>query len=417
MSEAGVQWVRFVLHKGTQTQCAPDKFYTNIASALRSRNMKALVYVAIPNPTTTTATAGEISEFTTWLNTMASCYKDDFKYWEIGNEPNLSAYWNIDDDVASDQSAYEDSVEWYYEYLESGYTTIKAIDPGATVIHAGLSQYKSDRWYEVMETINPSSYIDAMAFHPYSDLGPDGNINYINRLYTKMQTIFGMENKPIWITEIGYTADVDQYPGNTSGSETLKASYLSSSYQKMLDWGISTPIFWFNFSQDPNVDAPGCELMYSDRSAFTYIAQCAYTAMKNLWSGSFSPSGIPNAPHNEVSSTSKPYCSDATPGGSPELFQITAEDTSATIYFSPAQGPINSYHISYGHETGNYMYGAIIPGKNDDGVRSFTIGGLKPNTEYFFKVMPIHGCAPGVSSNELSARTAITSDDTFSYYK
>ena len=59
----------------------------------------------------------ERNTFKTWLSTMVNCYKDDFDYWEIGNEPNLSNYWNINDNPASDQTAYEQSVEWYYDYL------------------------------------------------------------------------------------------------------------------------------------------------------------------------------------------------------------------------------------------------------------------------------------------------------------
>lgn len=56
------------------------------------------------------------------------------------------------------------------------------------------------------------------------------------------------------------------------------------------------------------------------------------------------------------------------------------------------------YMISYGLESGKYIYGVPSTGK----VTSFRIGGLDLKKKYYFQVRAIKGCMPGTASNELS---------------
>lgn len=362
MKAAGIKWVRFTIDQGTQTTCGDNtKFYSRIRDALKARGMEGLARVSIPNSLTTTASSGERASFVSWITTLVDCYKNDFTYWELGNENNLAAFWNINDADGSDPVAYAQSVNWYYLYLNDFYTAVKNIDSDLQVVHGGLSQHHLDRWLTEMASINPSSYFDIMAFHPYSDLGADGTINQLNILYAKMQTIPGMETKPIWITEVGYTADAAEYPGNTGGSESTKASYLSDAYQKLLDWGVSGPIFWYDFAQNSTSGTSKYELTFTDRSTVTYTDRLAYTAMQNLW-----PGGI-TAPSTAISSV-----------------VAQPSTTSATISWTTSY--IRSSQVEYGLTT---SYGTNTSVSNTSPMttaHSVSLPGLLPCVRYHYRV-------------------------------
>ena len=362
MKAAGIKWVRFTVDIGTQTTCGDDtKFYARIRDALKARGMQGLARVAIPNPLTTTATTQERADFVTWAQTIVNCYKNDFTYWELGNENNLSQFWNINDADGSDPVAYAQSVNWYYQYLQDFHTTVKAIDPSLQVVHGGLSQHHLARWLDEMAVINPSAYFDIMSFHPYSDLGPDGTVNQVNILYAKMQAISGMESKPIWITEIGFTADAAEYPGNTGGSESVKASYLSDVYQKLLDWGVVGPIFWYDFAQNSTSGTSKYELTFTDRSAVTYTDRLAYTAMLNLWSNSIT------APTNTISSIS-----------------VTPSDTSTLITWNTSY--IRSSQVEYGTTASYGTSTAVTNVSPMTKTHAVTVSGLQSCTTYHYRV-------------------------------
>jgi len=84
----------------------------------------------------------------------------------------------------------------------------------------------------------------------------------------------------------------------------------------------------------------------------------------------------------------------------PETPTLTASRTSSTT----AELSWNSvkdashYAISYGLTPGNYIYGVANTGKTT----SFSVGGLDPNSSYYFVVTAINDCMPGERSNEVS---------------
>ncbi len=362
MHAAGIKWVRFTIDQGTQTTCGDNtKFYARIRDSLKARGMEGLARVSIPNSLTTTASSGERATFVDWISTLVECYKNDFTYWELGNENNLSSFWNINDADGSDPVAYTQSVNWYYLFLSDFYTTVKNIDSDLQVVHGGLSQHHLDRWLTEMATINPSGYFDIMSFHPYSDLGADGTVNQLNILYAKMQTIPGMETKPIWITEVGYTADAAEYPGNTGGSETTKASYLTDAYQKLLDWGVAGPIFWYDFAQNNTSGTSKYELTLSDRTTLMYTDRPAYTAMQNLWPG------VPTAPTAIISAIS-----------------TQTSSTSATISWTTSH--IRSTQVEYGLTSSYGTTTAVTDTSPMTTSHSVSLTGLLPCVRYYYRV-------------------------------
>ena len=102
-------------------------------------------------------------------------------------------------------------------------------------------------------------------------------------------------------------------------------------------------------------------------------------------------------------------CQDVTPVGVSDLFQISRTGSSATLFFTPVNDHVNRYHIVYGHNEGEELFGQLsaeVTSDSNKGVQSITINGLDPNQQYSFQVIPVDGCATGTRSNWLTASKA-----------
>ncbi len=105
------------------------------------------------------------------------------------------------------------------------------------------------------------------------------------------------------------------------------------------------------------------------------------------------------------STTKAPSCKDESPVGSPDLFEIRSTNTSATIFFAPVTKHVNKYYIAYGTEGLPYQHGVEFTPPYIDGVISYTINDLNPNTAYHFTVRAGNGCAPGSWSQTMEVTT------------
>jgi hypothetical protein len=284
MKAGDITWVRFSFGSHTQTSCSSTGYYSSIANELDQRGMKGLPTIYIPNNKTTTASDSEVASYTSWLNTMVNCYKSRFGYYEVWNEPNLHYYWNIDENT-TDTTAYANSVSYYVKYLKATYQTIKAIDPNLKVVLGGLAQWKDERFMDELTRQAAGQYFDILAFHPYSEVGPDGVITELNSLKSKMAADPMMAGKPIWVTELGYTTGTSG-PGHVS-SEEIKADYLKQSYEKLVANGITEfPIMWYDWDHDTCTNCgSGYGLIYTERSQSPYTTTYhpAYYTLRDLW--------------------------------------------------------------------------------------------------------------------------------------
>lgn len=109
----------------------------------------------------------------------------------------------------------------------------------------------------------------------------------------------------------------------------------------------------------------------------------------------------PPAPTTTPAST--PSCTDTAPTGTVDLFQINRKQQDAQLFFTPAHNA-NRYNVMYGYQQGDERFGALSQQvANDTGVQSVSIHGLDPKMSYWFKVVPINGCATGSWSNWMKA--------------
>lgn len=116
-------------------------------------------------------------------------------------------------------------------------------------------------------------------------------------------------------------------------------------------------------------------------------------------------SPIYSSPSN-LNSNSPSKCPDSAPKTSPNLFQINLQKNSATLYFSPIDGPNTGYVISYGLDDKAEGYAVSFPYSSSPGVVSYTINSLFP-AHWYFKIRGQNGCMPGVWSNVLSTQNTI----------
>ena len=156
--------------------------------------------------------------------------------FEIGNEEN---------DFYSPSS--------YGPILQAGYQAIKAVYPQAIVGMYGSFTSSLSQTRDLLTTIYATgygSYMDFMNFHYYNG-GNDPAVTVGDHpsFDLKWQTIqaiaaqYGFANKPIWVTEVGWT--ISPLPGILAVSLQLQAQYLTYVMSEAANSGGIKRVFWF----------------------------------------------------------------------------------------------------------------------------------------------------------------------------
>jgi hypothetical protein len=148
------------------------------------------------------------AQFAAWAAAVAARYHSlGADYFEIWNEPNMAAFWSPAPNPAA-----------YTADLIAAYTAVKAADPSAVVISAGLASVG-----DTATTIDPVTFFaamyahgahgsfDAVGDHPYSfPADPDndsqgnwGEMDQTSPSLRSLMTAHGDAAKKIWITEYG----------------------------------------------------------------------------------------------------------------------------------------------------------------------------------------------------------------------
>jgi hypothetical protein len=248
------------------------------------------------NPSCGVLYPDRMDEFTRFLTDLVNRYKNppyNVKFWEIINEPD---YTKTDGESKGLGCWGNDGAD-YAQMLQVASTTIKSIDPRATVIQGGVAHDffteppvlgNFNRYFldDVMAA-GGGNYIDALNFHYFHDFeaewirwdpnSPDrifgwlpaptcgdvfdgqgdpydaGGIDVIakaSHIQNRMKTCFGVD-KPIWLTETARrSADAD--PGTLDD----QARYVPQVYARALSYGIPS-ITWFALTTPNHPDGQG----------------------------------------------------------------------------------------------------------------------------------------------------------------
>jgi hypothetical protein len=227
---------------------------------------------------------GNLAAFGSSVSQLAQNYKDYIEAYEIGNEPNLDASygWGAAPNAAD-----------YKTVLCEAYSKIKAADPDAIVVSAGLAPtgrvqgnwnghpghnelYQDEReFFKEFVTAGGGNCLDAVGYHNYGfsadfDAAPDvpsGDptqnctngfcFRGVEKIHELMQAR-GLGHKKVWTTEFGWIVYPPQYCEGWGSwpsrlwqrvTEAKQASNLVGSFEyATTNWPWMEAMFIFNLN-------------------------------------------------------------------------------------------------------------------------------------------------------------------------
>ena len=197
MKKAGIKYVRTDLD---WAQVEPKEGEWNfskwdaVLDEISAQNMEILPILPGAVPKRAAPAYKNLDKFETYLRKCVERYKDRIKAWEIYNEPNLKSFWGDNPNPAE-----------YAKLLERAYKAIKSIDPELKVLYAGVSGVPIDYIEKTFEA-GASKYFDIMNIHPYQHSNPEEKLPEEIKALKELMKKYGISEKPIWITEVGYSS-------------------------------------------------------------------------------------------------------------------------------------------------------------------------------------------------------------------
>ncbi|MCX7013903.1 MAG: beta-galactosidase [Candidatus Sumerlaeota bacterium] len=163
--------------------------------------------------------AKDPSLFKNYIARTVEHYRDRIGYYEILNEPLYTTY------ALPQRFGY--GMKDYLRILQDAYETIKAGQPGATVI-GGIGAWAGEHWVRQFIEDGGLRSCDAMDIHLYpSTIPPESYEEELAQCRESMQS--RGEAKPIWLTEFGCYGDDDPWktPGGIGDSAMSSANWPS----------------------------------------------------------------------------------------------------------------------------------------------------------------------------------------------
>lgn len=296
VSEMGFGWVKYHVKwkdgepfaKGSYDWTNADDYpwdsYAGNYVRDTAPGMKILLRVDTP-PAWANGGAGDqappnsAKDFGDFMQALSSYLKGKVAAYEIWNEPNISSEWG---GRSPDPAAYTD-------LLKEAYRGVKAGDPKAMVITAGMATtgggggtaMNDVEFIDRMYQNGAKGYFDALGSHPYGFASPPETdpwgaaILFFRRAEAQrgVMTKWGDTGKQIWATEFGWLLDPAPLdpsctlPGDRDWQKVSladQASYLVGAYKwAHAEWPWMGPMFIFNldFSDLPEWWLGGCDQM------------------------------------------------------------------------------------------------------------------------------------------------------------
>lgn len=208
----------------------------------------------------------DVQDWVDYVEAVATRYKGRIHYYQLWNEPNLEGEWG----------GYPIDPAGYLELLQAGYTAIKAIDPDAVVLLAGLAPTDQRGPVNVSELIylqdlydlGAAEYFDIVAamVYGYGYSPYDRRVGFARNNFSRVIQVReimernGDADTPIWAVEYGWVALPDDWEGEPSPwgepvSRETQARYLLEGYrraQREWPWMGVMAVWTFRFSQPPD---------------------------------------------------------------------------------------------------------------------------------------------------------------------
>lgn len=261
VSSLGMNWVKVDVnwreYEPTEGQIAFDQL-DEIVSALESQNLNILFTVSNAPAWARTATAedgppDDFADYANFVGALAQRYAGRVNAYEIWSEPNLRREWN--------SSVHPISATSYIDLLEQAYNAVKAADPSAIVVSAGLAPTGfndgvnaiSDRLYLATLYENGlADMSDAVGAHPAGFANPpdalccepsvgvdthyeDPSFYFLQTLddYRTIMLRYNDGNTAIWVTSFGW--------GSSEDTGDPSSVYVYMTYTSLAEQAIYTP--------------------------------------------------------------------------------------------------------------------------------------------------------------------------------
>lgn len=172
-----------------------------------------------------------------WVTSVVERYDGDgvgdmpdlkipIKYWEVMNEPDLS--WN-NDFVDSRLSFYKQEPVDYAELLIKTSQAIRQADPDAKVVIAGAAGGNDQFLNFYRQVFGNEETLTAFDIANVHCISNDNYDSFNVEPYKRMLTEFGLESKPIWVTEA---------EARISNDPNVNATQVFHSTKKALELGV-----------------------------------------------------------------------------------------------------------------------------------------------------------------------------------
>ncbi len=333
ISDLGVTWVKQeILWRDFEPVQGQIDFGTldDIVKNLVGANLNILFTVsAAPSwarvSTDENGPPDNFADYGTFISALASRYAGEVKAYEIWNEPNLRREWN--------STIYNISAASYIDLLRVGYNAVKAADPNAVVLSAGLAP---TGFNDGVNAINDRLFLsslymsgladvsDAIGAHPLGWANPPDAVcceapvgvetHYQDSSFYFKETLNAYRDimvsnsdgsTPIWVTKFGWGTSEDTDPPSETNvfvsytSLGEQAIYDPRGFQVGAELGFVGPMFLDNLN--------GCQAQLGSAEACYYslispagAPRPVYAAVQELDTATTPPVPVPALPPVEA---------------------------------------------------------------------------------------------------------------------
>ncbi len=277
---------------GSQEQRALAQV-TQAVDGARARGVSVLLFVdatpAWANGTGTYAadlppTSAHYADYAAFVSRMSAMFAGRVGAWQIWNEPNLPRFWRTPDAAA------------YGRLVAAAAPAIRAADPSALVVSAGLSPDGTDTYTFVSQAMaaGMAGRIDRLGLHAYPEGTPETCRTRADGLpvmkdLCALPALVGRAraSQPgvtAWVTEIGWSNYAHPGWGNYAGPAD-QAAYLTRAEPVMAATGTVERAFWYglhDLGTDAGAWGENLGLVrndYSPKASYTAYAALNATAV------------------------------------------------------------------------------------------------------------------------------------------
>jgi hypothetical protein len=177
-----------------------------------------------------------LEDWYTYVREVAHRYRGRIDSYEVWNEPESCGFWC----GTPGQLA---------EMARSARRAVQAVDPDALMVAPGMVPRWGTGYAKLYAEVGGYRWADVISLHPYPRRGgkPRDAINLVVS-YRKALARLGVD-KPIWITEINYEANVDD---PVPLSAEVQARYLGQTYRQAWAAGVRR-VTWYDWAATTNL--------------------------------------------------------------------------------------------------------------------------------------------------------------------